>query len=91
MAALIYLQKGGASLVANCGYGHGSSVRDVLDVVALVAGRPLDVKDAPRRPGDVAILVADSTKLRSLLGWAPRYDDLRRIVSDALAWERNNS
>ena len=91
MAALSYLQKGGASLLANCGYGHGASVRDVLDVVASVAGKPLDVTDAPRRPGDAAVLVADSTKLRSALGWAPRFDDLRQIVSDALAWERNNS
>lgn len=91
MAALSYLQKGGASLLANCGYGHGASVRDVLDVVASVAGKPLDVTDAPRRPGDAAVLVADSTKLRSALGWAPRYDDLRQIVSDALAWERSNS
>ncbi|MDB4853117.1 UDP-glucose 4-epimerase GalE, partial [Alphaproteobacteria bacterium] len=90
-AALSYLQKGGASLLANCGYGHGASVRDVLDVVASVAGQPLDVTDAPRRPGDAAVLVADSTQLRSGLGWAPRFDDLRQIVSDALAWERNNS
>ena len=91
MAALAHLQKGGASLLANCGYGHGSSVRDVLDVVASVAGQPLDVTDAPRRPGDAAALVADSTRLRSAFGWAPRYDDLRQIVSDALAWERKNS
>ena len=91
MAALAYLQDGGASLLANCGYGHGASVRDVLEVVASLAGKPLDVSDAPRRPGDAAVLVADSTKLRSALGWAPRYDDLRQIVSDALAWERNKS
>jgi UDP-glucose 4-epimerase len=91
MAALIYLQKGGAPMLANCGYGHGSSVRDVLDVVASVAGRPLDVTDAPRRPGDAAVLVANSAKLRSALGWTPRFDDLRQIVSDALAWEVNNS
>ena len=91
MAALSHLQRGGVSLLANCGYGHGASVRDVLDVVASVAGRPLDITDALRRPGDTAILVADSTRLRSALGWAPRFDDLRQIVSDALAWECNIS
>jgi len=90
MAALTHLQSGGDSMLANCGYGHGYSVREVLDVVASVAGQPLNVKDAPRRAGDAAILVADSTKLRSTLGWTPRYNDLRQIVSDALAWERAN-
>jgi UDP-glucose 4-epimerase len=90
MAALAYLQSGGASLLANCGYGQGASVRAVLDMVGAVAGQPLDISEAPRRAGDAAILVADSTKLRTVLGWTPQYDDLRQIVTDALQWERAN-
>lgn len=91
MAALAHLQAGGESMLANCGYGHGASVRDVLDVVATLAGKKLAITDAPRRAGDAAILVSDSTKLRTALGWTPQYDDLQKIVSDALAWERANS
>ena len=91
MAALAHLQFGGESMLANCGYGHGASVRDVLNVVATLAGKKLTVTDAPRRPGDAAMLVADSTKLRTALGWTPQYDDLQKIVRDALAWERANS
>ena len=90
MAALAHLQSGGESMLANCGYGHGASVRDVLDVVATVAGKELAITDAPRRAGDAAILVADSTKLQRKLGWAPIYDNLQKIVSDALAWEQAN-
>ena len=88
MAALAYLKAGGESMLANCGYGHGASVQDVLDVVATIAGKKLAIIDAPRRAGDAAILVADSTKLRTVLGWTPQYDDLQKIVSDALAWEQ---
>ena len=91
MAALVHLQGGGESMLANCGYGHGASVRDVLDVVATLAGKKLVITDAPRRAGDAAVLVADSTKLRTVLGWKPQYDDLQKIVGDALAWERANS
>ena len=91
MAALGHLQTGGKSMVANCGYGHGASVRDVLDVVGTLAGKKLAITYAPRRAGDAAILVADSTKLRTALGWTPQYDDLQKIISDALAWEQANS
>ena len=90
MAALAHLQAGGDSMLANCGYGYGASVRDVLDVVARVARKELAITDAPRRAGDAAILVADSSKLRRKLGWTPVYEDLQKIVSDALAWEQAN-
>ena len=91
MAALEHLQVGGESMLVNCGYGHGASVRDVLDVVAALVGKKLAIEDAPRRAGDAAILVADATKLRTALGWTPQYDNLKKIVSDALAWEQANS
>lgn len=88
VVAINYLAEGGESAIFNCGYGHGYSVKEVVDVVRAVADRPLDVRMAPRRPGDPPALVADSTKLRTRLGWQPQYDDLRFIVETALTWER---
>lgn len=86
--ALQRLRNGGASLVANCGYGHGYSVLEVIDAVRRVFGRDFDVRTGDRRPGDAAAVVANSDLARSELGWSPRYDDLNAIVRDALAWER---
>ncbi len=88
LRALEYLVDGGESAVLNCGYGHGYSVREVLDAVERVAGRPLSIVEAPRRAGDPAALVADSGRLRRRLDWSPRYDDLDLIVGSALRWER---
>ena len=76
------------SLTLNVGYGHGASVLAVLDAVDRVTNTPLTRVSAPRRPGDVARLVADVTAIRRRLGWTPKYDDLERIVGDAIAWER---
>jgi UDP-glucose 4-epimerase len=89
LVALRYLQSGGESQVFNCGYGHGYSVRDVVDMVRLVAGGHLDARMAPRRAGDPPQLVADTRRIRETLGWKPRYDDLRFIVESALGWERH--
>lgn len=86
--ALNYLQNGGAPLVVNCGYGHGSSVREVIASVERVIGRPLPVEESPRRAGDPPWLVADSAKIRSVLGWAPKHDDLDEIVRTAYLWEQ---
>lgn len=86
--ALDYLAAGGASTTLNCGYGHGYSVREVLDAVERMGGSPLQVREEPRRPGDPPELVAGAERIRSLLGWTPRYDDLEAIVRTSLAWER---
>ena len=86
--ALDYLRSGGQSSVMNCGYGHGASVRDVISSVERVIGRPLPVKESPRRPGDPAWLVADARKIREVLGWQPKFDDLDEIVRTAYAWEK---
>jgi UDP-glucose 4-epimerase len=88
LAALDYLRAGGASETINCGYGHGYSVREVLASVERAAGRPLAVREEPRRPGDPPTLVARAERIRSLLGWRPALDDLDEIVRTALAWER---
>jgi UDP-glucose 4-epimerase len=87
MAALSYLRAGGESQRLNCGYGRGSSVLEVIDSVKNISGVDFPVSRAARRPGDPAALVAGADKIRDTLGWAPEYDDLNGIVSDALAWE----
>jgi UDP-glucose 4-epimerase len=89
--ALQHLRDGGESLTLNCGYGHGYSVREVLDTVARVSGRTLDVVEEPRRAGDPPMLIAKSDRLQALLGWTPRHDDLDFIVRTALAWERRSA
>jgi len=86
-AALNYLRAGGASLVANCGYGHGFSVREVLGAVERVAGHPFEVRHGPRRPGDPASVVSDPARIKAVLGWTPQLDDLDQIVAHAYAWE----
>jgi len=86
--ALRYLRSGAPSLTLNCGYGHGFSVRQVIETIKRVSGIDFKVANAPRRPGDAAQLVAVSERARQGLGWQPRFDDLPTIVAHALAWER---
>jgi UDP-glucose 4-epimerase len=86
--ALRHLRTGGASMTLNCGYGHGFSVREVIDTVKRVAGIDFTVMTAPRRHGDPAAIVAASQRIRDILRWQPRFADLATIVADALDWER---
>lgn len=86
--ALGRLRSGGKNLVANCGYNRGYSVLEVIDSVKRVHGREFAVEMAPRRAGDAASVIANSGLARQELGWKPQYDDLDRIVSDALNWEQ---
>lgn len=88
LLALDHLRVGGESLTANCGYGHGFSVREVVETLREVHGFPLVVQEAPRRPGDMAMIVADATLARTRLGWKPRFDDIRLIIRSVLAWEQ---
>jgi UDP-glucose 4-epimerase len=91
LRALDYLRAAGPSVTLNVGYGHGYSVREVLAMVEAVGGRPLVIREEPRRAGDPAYLVARAERVRGELGWQPRYDDLRAIVASSLAWERKLS
>jgi UDP-glucose 4-epimerase len=86
--ALRHLRSDGPSLTLNCGYGHGFSVLEVVDTVKRLAGVDFKVEMAPRRDGDPARIVAASDRVRAMLGWQPRFDDLSIIVGHALAWER---
>jgi UDP-glucose 4-epimerase len=85
--ALRYLRGGGTSTTLNCGYGRGFSVFDVIDTVKRVSGVDFAVEVAARRPGDPAQIIAQSDRIRALLGWRPQFDDLTTIARDALAWE----
>ena len=87
--ALDYLRSGGKGTVINCAYGHGSSVREVIDTVKKISGVDFPVTLADRRLGDPPEIVATGEKIRSLLGWQPRFDHLDTIVTHALAWEQH--
>jgi UDP-glucose 4-epimerase len=86
--ALEYLRGGGESQTLNCGYGHGYSVREVISMVDRVHGQPIRTIEEPRRAGDPPSLVAQAERIRSILGWAPKHDDLAVIVKSQLAWEK---
>jgi UDP-glucose 4-epimerase len=88
LRALDYLRDGGDSQTLNCGYGHGYSVREVIDAVARAGGKALKVIELPRRAGDIPMLIACSDRLKQVLDWQPRYDDLDFIVGTALRWEQ---
>lgn len=87
LVALKHLLDGGESRIFNCGYGHGYSVREVIEVAKRVTGVDFLVEEAPRREGDPPALVADSSLIRSQLSWQPRFDDLEFIIDTAWKWE----
>ena len=86
--ALEYLMSGGKSSIYNCGYGHGYSVKDVVEKVKEVTGIDFPTRNTTRRPGDPPILVADATRLKNELGWIPKFDDLEYIIKTAWEWEK---
>jgi UDP-glucose 4-epimerase len=88
LRALDYLRAAGRSVTLNVGYGHGYSVREVLAMVEKAGGKPLTIREEPRRAGDPAYLVSRAERIRTELGWQPRFDDLEAIVASSLAWER---
>jgi UDP-glucose 4-epimerase len=89
LLALDYLRDGGSSLTLNCGYGKGYSVHEVVEAVKTVSGFDFETRLAPRRAGDPATLIAGATRIRDLLGWVPKHDDLEKIIAHALAWEQS--
>jgi UDP-glucose 4-epimerase len=86
--ALDYLRNGGNSVTLNCGYGHGYSVREVLNTVKQVSNVDFVIKEEDRRSGDPASLVSQADKIGHVLGWNPKYDDLELIVRTAFEWEK---
>lgn len=86
--ALAALEAGRPSGVCNLGNGRAFSVRDVIAAVERVTGQPVRHAPGPRRPGDPAVLLADSARARSELGWRPVHEDLDVIVETAWRWHR---
>ena len=81
---------GREQLIYNLGNGRGFSVRQVVEVARKVTGHAIPAKDAPRRAGDPAVLVASSEKIRRELGWQPRSPELEQIVASAWEWRRQH-
>jgi len=87
--ALNYLTETGSCTTVNCGYGHGFSVREVVAAIKKVTGIDFPVRETDRRAGDSPALVADSGRIKDIMAWTPRYDDLDFIVTTAWEWERH--
>ena len=87
--ALEALLSDGPGGAFNLGTGTGTTNREILDAVARVTGRRVPVREAPRRPGDPAALVADASRFRAAHGWTPRHSDLDTVVATAWAWLRS--
>lgn len=87
LAALDKLRGEGGSMVANCGYGKGFSVMDVLKTVVEIAGKDFDIHKAPRREGDIVSITADTTRIKSLTDWEAQHDDLEEIIKSSYDWE----
>ncbi len=81
-------QLDGGSVTYNLGNGQGHSVREVIAAVEAVTGRPVPVQYGGRRPGDPAVLVAASGRIKAEAGWTPRHADLHGIVQTAFAWRQ---
>jgi UDP-glucose 4-epimerase len=86
--ALEDLDRNMESGIYNCGYGHGSSVKEVVQQVREITGKDFPVAYVGRRPGDPPVLIADSSKIKKELGWKPKHDDLPYIIKTAWDWER---
>jgi UDP-glucose 4-epimerase len=90
LLALKHLMGGGNTQIFNLGNSRGYSVREVVETAAAVTGRTIEVVASDRRPGDPAILIADSTKIRQALGWQPVYEALPQIIQTAWTWARSH-
>lgn len=88
--ALKRLRNGGDSTIYNLGNGMGFSVKEVIETARKVTGSPIVEKKADRRPGDPAILVASSDKIKKELNWAPQYNSLELIIDSAWKWHSQN-
>jgi UDP-glucose 4-epimerase len=90
LLAMEYLETGNPSGVFNLGNGKGFSVKEVIDAAEEVTEKTIPVETSARRPGDPAVLVADSEKARSVLGWEPEYTDLKQMIGTAWKWHSQN-
>lgn len=90
LLALDALRQGAATTYYNLGNGRPTSVREVVDAVARVVGKPVPVTTGPRREGDPAVLFASSDRIKRELGWQPRFEDVDTIVATAWGWRERH-
>lgn len=88
LAVLRHIDRTGTGVTFNCGNGRGYSVREVLDAMTRILGRPIPVDEEPRRAGDPAMLIADARRIADQIDWHARYTAIDDMVASALAWER---
>lgn len=81
----------GSSAVYNLGNSKGYSVREVIELARKVTGHPIPAVEAEKRPGDPATLIASSAKIKKMLGWKPKYEDLETIIRTAWAWHQKEA
>ena len=91
LLALNALLSGGDSAVYNLGNNRGYSVREVIELARKVTGKPIPVIEADKRPGDPAVLIASSDKIKKALGWKPEYEDLETIIKTAWVWHQKEA
>jgi len=91
LLALETLMSGGDSAVYNLGNNRGYSVREVIELARKVTGKPIPAIEADKRPGDPAVLIASSDKIKEALGWKPQYEDLETIIKTAWVWHRKEA
>ena len=87
--ALEYLINGNPSDVFNLGSGEGFSVLEMVQAARKVTSHPIPIQISPRRAGDPAVLIASSSKAKSVLGWKPIREDIEIMIKDAWTWELN--
>lgn len=90
LSALNYLENKGESEILNCGYGRGISVKEIAEFVKKIAAVDFRVDYAPRRPGDIASIMAANGRIRNRLNWTPQFDSIDLIIQSALSWERSS-
>lgn len=90
LLALDYLRQGNPSTAFNLGSATGFSNLQILEAARKVTGKEIPAEKADRRPGDPDTLVADSTKAREVLGWAPEFDNIEKIITSAWAWHSSH-
>ncbi len=88
LLALGALSEAKSRLIYNIGNGQGFSVLEVIESVRRVTGRPIAVEECARRPGDPAVLVASSEKIKTELGWKPEFAELDEIIASAWEWHQ---
>ncbi len=88
--AIDYLRKGGESNIFNLGNGRGFSVKEMIEAAKKATGRDIKVEIGARRAGDPAQLIASSEKAKKVLGWRPKYTDVKQIIQTAWTFHQKH-